>query len=133
MKSKLTFPDYVLTTIMYFINDFKHLLLLSKDIEVNPGPKRSPNIKFCHFNLNRLTAHGFIKVPLMEAFITTSNFDIIYLSETFVDSTTPNGDENIQFNGYSLLRTDHPNSIKCVGVCIYFKEFLPLIRRNDLI
>ena len=133
MKSKLTFPDYVLTTIMYFINDFKHLLLLSKDIEVNPGPKRSPNIKFCHFNLNRLTAHGFIKVPLMEAFITTSNFDIIYLSETFVDSTTPNGDENIQFNGYSLLRTDHPSGIKCVGVCIYFKEFLPLIRRNDLI
>ena len=64
MKSKLTFPDYVLM-IMYFINDFKHLLLLSKDIEVNPGPKRSSNIKFCHFNLNRLTARGFIKVPLI--------------------------------------------------------------------
>ena len=119
--------------IMYFINDFKHLLLLSKDIEVNPGPKRSSNIKFCHFNLNRLTAHGFIKVPLIEAFITTSNFDIICLSETFLDSTIPNGDENIQFNGYSLLRTDHPNGIKCVSVCIYFKELLPLIRRNDLI
>ena len=132
MKSKLTFPDYVLM-IMYFINDFKHLLLLSKDIEVNPGPKRSSNIKFCHFNLNRLTAHGFIKVPLIEAFITTSNFDIICLSETFLDSTIPNGDENIQFNGYSLLRTDHPNGIKCVGICIYFKELLPLIRGNDLI
>ena len=33
---------------MYFVNNFKHfLLLLYGDIEVNPGPKRSSNIKFC--------------------------------------------------------------------------------------
>ena len=38
-KLKLTFPDYVLT-IMFFINNLRHLLLLSGDIEVNPGPKR---------------------------------------------------------------------------------------------
>ena len=35
--------------IRYFINNFKHLLfLLSGEIETNPGPKRSFNIKFCH-------------------------------------------------------------------------------------
>ena len=39
---------------------------------------------------------------------------------------------NIQINGYSLLRTDHANNIKHGGVCIYLKESLPLIRRNDL-
>ena len=40
-KSKLTFSDCMLT-IMYFVNNFKHLLLLlSGDIEVNPGQKRS--------------------------------------------------------------------------------------------
>ena len=48
-KSKLTFPDDMLT-IMFFINNFKHLLLLPRDIEVNPGPKRSSNIKLCHWN-----------------------------------------------------------------------------------
>ena len=38
----------------------------------------------------------------------------------------------MQINRYSLLRADHPNNIKRAGVCIYFKESLPLIRRNDL-
>ena len=38
VKSKQTFPDYMLT-IMYFINTFKHLLSLSRHIEVNPGQK----------------------------------------------------------------------------------------------
>ena len=119
-------------TTMFFRNNFKHLLLLSGDIEVNPGSKRSSKIKFCHWNLNEVAAHDFIKVPLIEGFITTSNFDIVYLSVTFLDSTIPGDDENIQINGYSLLRADHPNDTKHRGVCIYFKEMLPLIRRNDL-
>ena len=78
-KSKLHFSDYMLT-IMYFLNNFKYLLLLlSGDIEVN---LQYHNIKFCHWNLNGLAAHDFIKLPLMEAFIATSNFDIVCLSET---------------------------------------------------
>ena len=101
-------------------------------IEVNPGLKRSSNIKLCHWNLNEIAAHDFIKVPLIEAFITTSNFDIVCLSETFLDSTIPDDDVNIQINGFSLLRADYPNNIKRGGVCIYFKESLPSIKRNDL-
>ena len=73
VKSKQTFPDYMLT-IMYFINNFKHLLSLSRDIAVNPGQKWSANIKFCHCNLNGLAARDFIKVPLIRTFITTTNF-----------------------------------------------------------
>ena len=61
------------------------LLLLSVDIEINSGPKRSSNIRFCHWNLNGLAAHDFIKVPLEEAFITSNDFDIVCLSETFLD------------------------------------------------
>ena len=130
-KSKLTFPDYTLT-IIFFINKFKHLLLLSGDTEVNPDPKRSYNIKFCQWNLNGLAAADFIKVPLIQDLITTSNFDILCLSERFLDSSIPDDDLNIQINGYSLLRADHPNNFKRGGVYIYFKESLPLIRRNFL-
>ena len=62
-KANLTLPDYMFT-IRYFINSFKNLLLLlSRDLEINPGPKWSSNIKFCHWNLYRLAAHDFIKVP----------------------------------------------------------------------
>ena len=124
--------DYMFA-IRYFINNFKHLLfLLSGEIETNPGPKRPFNIKFCHQNLNGLAAHDFIKVTLVEAFITSNNFDLVCLSGTLLDSTIPNDDVNIQTNGYSLLRADHPNDIKRGGVCIYFKESLPLIRINEL-
>ena len=53
---------------------------------------------FCHWNLNGLAAHEFVKIPLIEAIITTHNFDIISLSETFLDSTIPQNDQNININ-----------------------------------
>ena len=73
-----------------------------------------------------------LKLPLTKTFITAYNFDILCLSETFLDSTITHNDENINFSGYSLLRVDHPNKIKRGGVWMYFKESLPLIRRSDL-
>ena len=96
--------------------------MLSGDIEVNPGPKRSSNSKCCHWNLNGIVAHYFIKVPLVNAFIRSNNFGIVCLSETFLDSTIANDDVNIQINDYSLLRVDHSNDIKRGGVCVYFKK-----------
>ena len=69
-------------------------------MEVNPGPKRSCNIKFCHWNLNRQTAHDFIKLPEIQAFTTTSSFDIVCLAETILNSTIPDDhDVNIQIKG----------------------------------
>ena len=32
----------------------------------------------------------------------------------------------IEIEGYSLVRTDHPDNIKRGGVCIYYKESLPV-------
>ena len=117
---------------MFFIDNFKYLLLLSGDTKVNPGPKRSSNTQFCYWNFNWLAAHDFIKVPLIEAFITTSNIDIICLCEMLLDSTIPDYVVNMQVNRYSFLRADLPNNVKRGGFCIYFKESLPLIIRNDL-
>ena len=124
---------------LIFINDYFRnlpfvllLLLKSGDFESNPGPKKSSVIKFWHWNLNGLDAHDFLKVFLIDAFITTHNFDIICLSETFLDAAVPQLDENIMINNYSLLRANHSSNSKRGGVCLYFKGHLPLIRRNDL-
>ena len=108
------------------------LLLRLGDVETKPNPKKWSVIKFCHWNLSGVAAHDFLKVSLIKAFITTNNFDIICLSETFLDSTVSKHDENIMINDYSLLREDHPSNSKRGGVCLYFKEYLPLIRRNNL-
>ena len=64
----------------YAFNLKRMLLLESGDIKINPGPGRSSFVKFCHWNLNGLAAHNFAKIFLIEAFITTHNFDIICLS-----------------------------------------------------
>ena len=75
-ETNLTLPDYIFT-IRYFINNFGY-------IEINPGPKRSSNFKFCQWNLNGLAARDLIKASLVEAFITSNNFYLVCLSETFL-------------------------------------------------
>ena len=51
-------------------------------------------------------------------------YDFICLSETYLDSTTP--DNLLEIDGYNLVRADHPDNIKRGGVCIYYKESLPV-------
>ena len=117
---------------MFYFICFLILLVSSGDIETNPGPRKSSPAKFCHWNLNGLAAHDFVKVPLKEAFVSTHNFDILCLPETFLGSTLDLNKENINIDDYSILRADHPSNNKHGGVCIYFKQFLPLIRGDDL-
>ena len=46
------------------------------------------------------------------------------LSETYRDSSTPDG--LLEIDRYNLVHVDHPNNIKRGGVCIYYKESLPV-------
>ena len=54
----------------------KVLLICCGDIEINPGPKQSL-LTFCHGNLNGTAAHDFIKISLLQRYITDRNFDIL--------------------------------------------------------
>ena len=65
--------------LLFFI---QNLLPCCGDIEENPGPKYS-SPTFCHWNLNRLTAHDSTKISLLQVYITQHNYDIICLTETF--------------------------------------------------
>ena len=64
-----------------------------------------------------------IKLSLT-AYNSTLNYDLICLTETYLDSTVdPN---NLLINGYNLLRADCPDNVKRGGVCLYYKENLTL-------
>ena len=52
------------------------------------------------------------------------NHNFICLSETYLDFSTPDG--LLEIDGYNLVRADHPNNIKRGGVCIYYKQSLPV-------
>ena len=96
------------------------------DIELNPGPRRlkSNRLSVCHWNLNRLSAHNFSKLTQLKAYNSIYKYDFICLSETYLDSTTP--DIEIKIDGYKVVRGDHPDNIKRRGVCIYYKQSLPV-------
>ena len=63
---------------------------------------------------------------LLRAYIANHKFDIICLSETYLDSTVASDDENLEITGYNLVRSDHPAKTKRGGVCLYYKIYLPL-------
>ena len=65
----------------------------------------------------------FVKMLLIEAFITAQNFDIIYLPETFIDSSIDISDTRMNLNGYSLLWADHPSNTKRGSVYVHFFLF----------
>ena len=114
--------------VLFFI---QNLLSCCGDIEENPGPKYS-SLTFCHWNLNGLTAHDSTKISLPQAYITQHNYDIICLTETFLNSSILSHDNRIKIDGYNLIRSDHPSDSKKGGVCIYYNEHIPLILRDGI-
>ena len=101
---------------------------LSGDVEENPGPKpsSSQNFSICRWNLNSISAHNYVKLSLLRAYLSTQKFDVICISETYLNSDTSTVDENLETAGYTLIRADHPPNTKRGGVCIYYKHSLAL-------
>ena len=89
-------------------------MLLSGDIETNPGPDPGYlNIfSFSQLNLNSIATHNFIKMSLLQAYNTMDRFDIICLSETYLDNFYQTHDDQLTFPGYSLIRAANHNNIK---------------------
>ena len=102
---------------------YEIVLKLSGDIEENLGAKPSSNQSFsiCHWNLNSISAHNYIKVSLLRAYISTPKFDVICIFETYLDSDTTDYDDNVKIAGCNLIRADHPSNAKRGGVCVYYK------------
>ena len=58
------------------------------------------------------------------AFSTHHNFDMIGLSETYLDSAYGDDDTRLNLKDFSLIRADNPHNFRRRGVSIYFKEHL---------
>ena len=55
------------------------LVLLSGDVEINLGPKctSKTSLSVCHWNLNSISAHNYVKLYLLRAYLVFHKFDII--------------------------------------------------------
>ena len=59
--------------------------------------------------------------------MTERNFDIICLSETFLNSSLDSEDDRLKLEGYKLIRSDHPSDSKKGGVCVYYRSIFLLL------
>ena len=90
--------------------------MLCGDVELNPRPNTNRNSWFnfsiCHWNLNSLIAYNFQKVNLLEAYNTVNELNMICLSGCFLESSIQTENNNLEINGYKMVRADHPNILK---------------------
>ena len=87
-----------------FFAAFAFLLLLKYgDVEINPGPKRKGTRFFScfHWNVNSILAHN--KLSLLEAYNTVHKYDILCISETYLDSSVSVDDTTLSLPGYNLV------------------------------
>ena len=98
------------------------IIWLSVDIAENLGPKHNSNQSFfiCHWNLNSITAHNYLKISLLRAYNSLHNFNVVCISKTCLDSTTALVDKNFEIAG------NNPATIKRGGVCVYYKRLIAL-------
>lgn len=78
-------------------------ILLSGDVETNPGPE---SLDFCCWNLNSLTAYDFLRALLIEAYNSVCNYDLISNVETHIDSTID--EDRLSLDGYMFIKENHP-------------------------
>ena len=72
MNSKTIVVGFAFRFLLSFLVTlyFCYILLTHGDIEVITGPKKncSSSFSFCHWNLNNLTAHNYVKLSSLQAY-----------------------------------------------------------------
>ena len=83
------------------------------------------SFSICHWNINSIAAHNFSKISLLKAYNAIHTYDIICLSETYLNHDALSDNDNSKIPRYKLIRVDHPSNQKRGGICLYHKDFLP--------
>ena len=87
--------------------------------------------KYTYFNQDLLqyeaSSRNVLKMGIRicsstDKYVVPMKFDIICLSETYLDSNTLLDDDDLEISGYTLVYSDHPSNTKRGGVCLYYKN-----------
>ena len=102
----ITFLILIVIIFIQFIWVHALLICQSGDVEMNPRPKPNPchSFSICHWNLNSLAAHNYLKVSLLRVYVAIKKFDVVCLSETYLDSSYLSDNDSFYLPGYNLVR-----------------------------
>lgn len=94
-------------------------------------------IFFYYWNLNSTSTHDFSKASLLKTLIICKQYDIICLTETFLDFLIERTDNRLNTEEYNLIRVDFLGNKKKEGsvctiqiICRLQKEMIYLYYRN---
>lgn len=131
----LYFWTFIMPNSLFFFMLVKRRLTLSNDVESNPGPQQTTpkQFNFCHLNIRSITTKpdvtGVSKFEELSALASTHKYDVIGLSETWLDDTVKN--DTILIPSYlPPLRKDRNRHGG--GVLAYISEDLPCRHKPDL-
>ena len=132
--SELFFWNVIYLNFIFRLLILPKLIIICGDIECNPGPPSTgPHQKmpeYCHINLRSLTADcdttaGTNKFSEFETFVATYGFDIVGITETWLDASIDN--DIIHLNNYlPPLRRDRNRNGG--GICVYISDSFPAKR-----
>ena len=94
----------IVIVMLCFFAAFTFLLLLKHgDVEINTGPtKKEAKFFSCfHWNVNSILAHN--SLSLLEAYNTIHKYDILCISETYLDSSVSVEDTTLFLPGYNFV------------------------------
>ena len=81
--TKAKFQNSFVLSFFLLITFLSLLLILSNDVELNPGPKKDNskrNFSIAHWNLNSIAAQNFVKLSQLEVYNALHGYDFIFLS-----------------------------------------------------
>ena len=78
--------------------------------QINDQKDKNQN-SLCHWNLYSIPVNKFPKIIQLKAYNTIYKHDLICLSKTYLDSSTPLNGNSLETKGYNLVRVAHPNDV----------------------
>ena len=105
-------------------------ILLSPDIEKNPGDFTDSFFSFANWNINSLAKDNFQRVQLLEAHNSIYSYDLISLTEVALNDSVEI--PHVLLENYTFVSKNNVANTRHGGVGIFYKNSLPLTVRNDL-
>ena len=98
------------------------LILLSNDIQLNPGPEL---LKFMTWNLNSLAKDNFQRLNLIDAHNSIFDYDLISINETSLNDTVELPETLL--DDYTFVHANNIANTRHDGVGLFYKKNLFLL------
>ncbi len=102
-------------------------IILSGDVQLNPGPNNCSNLRFCSINCRSILSNEN-KIDHLMSMAVAEEFDVIAPTETWL--TSINLDVTLLMPGFNLIRMDREGHAG--GVAFYLRENIVFSRLKQL-